>query len=180
MLRTAALASPAPSNVGAPGLPTRLLAAVRANALDRAVGDGEDPARSRPLARRAAHLTSPRHRVRLAEGVERLARSASSRSRSVVGGEPRALSANRDRLAELAALLRDGAPVDAAGVARLRLLLTDPCSPAHAGDAAALAGALDGARRAMVGYPEASPATDTGPARGHTSSRQSVSDRSTS
>ncbi len=30
--------------------------------------------------------------------------------------------------------MRDGAPVYAAGVARLRLLLNDPCSPARAGD----------------------------------------------
>lgn len=165
MLRTAALPTPTSSKVGAPGLPTRLLAAVRANALDRAVVDGEDPARSRPLALRVAQLTSLRHRSRLAEGVERLVGSASSPSRSVVGGDARALRANRDRLTELAELLRDGAPVYAAGVARLRLLLTDPSSPAHAGDAVALSGALEGTRRAMSGHPTAASAADPGPAR---------------
>ncbi|HTQ69265.1 MAG TPA: hypothetical protein VMI13_11300 [Solirubrobacteraceae bacterium] len=143
---------PAPLKVGVGALGSRLLGPVRADSLDRAAVEGADPSHSLFLAGRAARLTSMRHRLRLAEGVERLAASGSSRCRSVVGGNAAALSANRDRLAELAALLRDGTPVYAAGVARLRLLLTDPCSPAHAGDAAALTAALDVARRAMAGH----------------------------
>ena len=131
----------------------RLVSALRADSLDRALAAGRDPTCSYALTLRAARLTSMRRRSQLAAGIDRLATSGAVPRRSVVAGPAAAVSANRDRLVGLAALLRCGGPLYAAGVARLRLLLTDPASPAHVGDAAALAGALDAAGRALAGHP---------------------------
>ncbi len=145
----------APVRAGVAVSGARLVSALRADSLDRALVAGRDPTSSHALTLRAARLTSMRRRSQLAAGIDRLATSGAVPGRSVVAGPVAAVSANRDRLMGLAALLRGGAPLYAAGVARLRLLLTDPASPAHVGDATALAGALDAAGRALAGHPTA-------------------------
>ncbi len=95
-----------------------------------------------------------RRRSQLAAGIDRLATSGAVPRRSVVAGPAAAVSANRDRLMGLAALLRGGAPLYAAGVARLRLLLTDPASPAHVGDAASAGGSARRRRSRPRGAPD--------------------------
>ena len=155
MRRVSAPQTLRPLRVGAFRPGALLLSALRADSLDRALVAGHDPACSSALTLRAARLTSRRRRSQLAAGIDRLAAPAMARRRSVLAGPVAAVSANRDRLCSLAALLRGGTPLYAAGVARLRLLLTDPTSPAHVGDAAALAGALDAAGRALAGHPAA-------------------------
>ena len=136
---------------GAQPFGTRLAAALRAASLDRALADGADPAGSRALTMRAARLTSKRQRLRLAEGIERLSVSPTPGRSPIIGGDPDAMRANRGRLSELAGLLRADTPLRAGGVASLRLLLADPCSPAHVGDAAAVTEALGVARHSMEG-----------------------------
>ncbi len=145
----------APVRAGVAVSGARLVSALRADSLDRALVAGRDPSCSHALTLRAARLTSMRRRSQLAAGIDRLTTSGATPSRAVVAGPAAAVAANRDRLVGLAALLRGGAPLYAAGVARLRLLLTDPASPAHVGDAATLAGALDAAARALAGHPTA-------------------------
>jgi hypothetical protein len=59
-----------------PAPSARLVARVRAAALDRALLAGADPARSSQLAARAHALTSPRSRAAAADGLERWLSSA--------------------------------------------------------------------------------------------------------
>jgi hypothetical protein len=63
-----------------PGALARLEARLRAVALDQAIAAGADPASSPARARRAASLTSPRTRLRLAAALAKL-----SPSRTVAG-----------------------------------------------------------------------------------------------
>ncbi len=102
----------------------KLMARLRARSLDRALIDGADPAESTLLAAHARRLASPRTREDLADALERLAR-LDTRRKFAVFPHPCAVGANTAGLKELAARLRDPAPVYSAGVARLRRLVSD-------------------------------------------------------
>ncbi len=135
-----------------PGRLARLTARVRAHSLDRELIAGADPAGSPQLAARAAQLTSARTRAQIAAGLERLVEVAQGPQRrwSAVSPHGPAL-ANAATLRELAALLREDAPLYARGVAILDRLLSDGSGPAYRGSLEQLAGALGEARAAVDG-----------------------------
>lgn len=124
----------------APGPAARLLARTRARALDRALAAGTGADGSSLLALRAARLTSPRARARVADHLDRLLAAAEAPpSRRRVQPRRTAVLAEAAQLRDTAALLRRPAPVYARGVALLTLLLADGTGPAYA---AAREGAL--------------------------------------
>jgi hypothetical protein len=136
-----------------PGALARAIAHLRGTGLDRQLAAGADPAESRVLAARAAQLTATSRRARIAEGIERLARSPQRRHRRFeVVPSHAAVGMNQDRLLELAAWLRQDRPLYARGVAAVRLLLVDGRGPVYTdpyGDA--LARELDAAQAALAG-----------------------------
>jgi hypothetical protein len=129
----------------------RLLAAgltrLRWRALDHALADGADASSSTALAARARHLARPETRVRLAESVRAVILAAGGPppmpSSRIPPSRPEATAA-RLELAAIEARLRSEAPVDARGLARLELLLTDGGGPLYSPDhPAALSTELD-------------------------------------
>jgi hypothetical protein len=121
-----------PARLFRPGLATRLAARLWAASLDQELADGADPAECPQLAARAAYLTCPETRARLAAIVERFVTAAELPARAgrvhpARGG----VRANRERMLELAARLRDDAPVYARGVAEAKLMLSDGAGPAY-------------------------------------------------
>src|SRR6185295_5178707 len=117
-----------------PGLLVRAQARIRGRPLDRALADGEDPASSRVLTRRAAWLTSPKNRRSLGRSIDRLLEPRRKRLEASPAIQPhrRELAAARLQLARVAALLEVDEPVYAQGVARVQLLLTDGGSALYA------------------------------------------------
>jgi hypothetical protein len=116
----------------APGRATRLLARLRQTELDRALAAGADPDSSPQIAARAAQLTSPGARARIADGLERLAGAADAPAGRVRVLPSRvAVRANRAALLELADVLRGGAPLYARGLATLASVITDGTGAAY-------------------------------------------------
>ena len=151
-----------------PGRVARLIARLRAGALDRALIDGADPASSPQLAARAASLTSPRFRELLAAGLERLVLVAEGPTRRWwVASHRGPVVANARELHELAALLRGGSLLYARGMAILGELLSDGAGPAYLGEADRLSDELTRARIALDGGAAAAPRTEAarGPSR---------------
>jgi len=135
-----------------PGALARIAAHVRPGSLDRALIAGGDADGSAALAARAATLTSRRTREHIAEGLERALRDAHGPMRrwsAVAPGSP--LLANVAAVRELAALLRDDAPLHARGIAILNQLLTDGSGPAYRGQPQDAARLLREAQAAMLG-----------------------------
>jgi hypothetical protein len=132
------------------GRVTRLAAWARSGSLDRELIAGATVAGSARLAARAAHLTAPRTRALIADGLERLLQAAQGPQRrwSAVGrGDP--LRANAAEIDELAALLRGTTPLRARGIAILSELLSDGTGPAYGGACKDLAHKLHEARVAL-------------------------------
>lgn len=135
-----------------PGALARLLARTRARTLNDALVAGADPASSRALAARAQQLTSPGTRAALAQGLDRLLRSAQSGpGRWRVCPRRDTVCANASALGELASLLAGTSPLYARGVAALEQLVSDGTGAAYRGDAEALARRLEECRAAMTG-----------------------------
>jgi hypothetical protein len=113
----------------------RLRARLHAPALDRELASGTAPWRSPLHAARALALTSDRSRLGLARSLERLveqAQCARSQSRGAVIYPCReqvmdALPA----VLNIAGRLRCADPIDARGMARLKLLLSDGSGPCY-------------------------------------------------
>jgi hypothetical protein len=121
-----------PARLFGPGARTRLAARLWGASLDRALAEGADPAHCPRLAARAAHLTCRATRAKLAGTVERFVLAAElpasgGRVRPARGG----VRANRAQMLELAARLRDDAPVYARGIAECKLMLRDGTGPAY-------------------------------------------------
>jgi hypothetical protein len=125
-------AAATPARLFCPGVGTRVVARARAAALDQALADGADPTECPRLAARAADLTAPSNRRRLAATVERFV-AAAGLPRQLVTIQParRAILANRGALLELASVLRGQAPVYARGLAQLTLALRDGAGPLY-------------------------------------------------
>jgi hypothetical protein len=121
-----------PARLFGPGVTTRLAARLSADTLDRALAAGADPTECPRLAARAAHLTCPHTRARLAGTVERFLQAAElPTSRSRVHPARGGVRANRALILELVARLREDAPVYARGVAACELMLRDGTGPAY-------------------------------------------------
>jgi hypothetical protein len=134
-----------------PGAIARLAALARAHSLDRELAAGADPASSEQLAARAARLTSARNRRQLAEGLERLERTARGPQRRWWAMADRAhVIDNAEQIGDLVELLRADTPLYAPGIALVRELLGDGNGPAYHGGAATLATRLREARAAMM------------------------------
>jgi len=123
-----------PGGACGPGLLVRAQARIRGRSLDRALSDGENPASSRMLTRRAAWLTSPKNRRSLGRSIDRLLEPRPKRLRPslAIQSHRGELAAARLQLARVAALLEIDEPVYARGVARVQLLLTDGGSALYA------------------------------------------------
>ncbi|MHB8233555.1 MAG: hypothetical protein ACYDHT_02775 [Solirubrobacteraceae bacterium] len=134
------------------GAPVRLLARLRARALDRALLAGADPTQSRQLAARVQALTSPRSRAATADGLERwlsAAHGATSARRLL---PPRALALdNASEARAILSLLRGSVPLYAHGIALLASLLSDGTGPAYVGESDVLARLLGEVRATMAG-----------------------------
>jgi hypothetical protein len=113
----------------------RVRARVRRTALDAALIAGADPWASPELMVRAAALTTPEERRKVALGLETLVRCAEhGRSLSrYLSVRERAVLREREALEELVRRLRGAPPVPAGVVAQLEWLLWNGCSPAYAG-----------------------------------------------
>ncbi len=121
-----------PARLFGPGVTTRLAARLSADALDRDLAAGADPTDCPRLAARAAHLTCPATRARLAGTVERFVRAAElPATRGHVHPARGGVRANRALMLELVARLREDAPVYARGVAACQLMLRDGTGPAY-------------------------------------------------
>jgi hypothetical protein len=133
--------------LSAPALPRRrlrrryqpsawLLAHVLAPWIDRELAQGVASWRSPAHAERALQLTTSRRRRTLAAGLERLVKHAQQpigqfRHSAVI---PPCREQVREALPLILAItsqLRDGAPVDARGVARLEAVITDGAGPCY-------------------------------------------------
>lgn len=111
-----------------------LLAHWHADTLDRALAAGVGPYSDALLTVRAEQLTSPRSRRRLAGGLARLRREDAAGLddwTAAVAPDRHEVAAAGLEIAALQRRLRDGARVDAAGMAMLRRLLTDGSSPLY-------------------------------------------------
>jgi hypothetical protein len=112
----------------------RLLAHLRALRLDRQLAAGVVPWHSKLHAVRSLQLTSDRSRRALACSLEHLVEHADGPPvhwRSAVPPCRPQVSEARPVILAIAARLRATAPVDARGMARLRLLLTDGAGPCY-------------------------------------------------
>jgi hypothetical protein len=111
-----------------------LLARWHADTLDRALAAGAGPYAGALITVRAQQLTTARSRRRLAGGLARVRRDAVdelSGFTAVVAPDRHEVAAAAPEIAALERRLRDGERVDAAGVAMLRLLLTDGSGPLY-------------------------------------------------
>jgi hypothetical protein len=112
------------------------MAHLRAASLDRQLAQGVAPWHSSRHAARALQLTSSRARTALARSLERLVEQAEEpptprRSAVIEPCRPQVREA-RPIMLTTALRLRAGAPVDARGMARLKLLLSDGAGPCYA------------------------------------------------
>lgn len=109
-----------------PSALVRVAARLRRGTLDQMLVAGADPAASRVIAARTAQLGHRSTRARLADGLERLARSADEpRGRSRILPSHATVLRNRSDLLELAGTLRSDVPLYARGLALLNVILTD-------------------------------------------------------
>jgi hypothetical protein len=116
-------------------LAARLNARLHAPTLDRELASGIAPWRSPPHAARALQLTGDRNRRGLARSLERLVENAQcgrrqSCSAVVYPCREQVLEA-LPSLLTVAGQLRSAAPIDARGVARLSILLSDGSGPCY-------------------------------------------------
>jgi hypothetical protein len=111
----------------------RLVARVRASALDHELAAGASPESTVPLAVHAGRLCEPAQRLLLARSLTRIvaASDAPVRSRLKAPISRRAVQQARPELAALAGRLSASGPVDVHGVARVRTLLADGTGPLY-------------------------------------------------
>ena len=143
-----------PRALGGPPLPhlsARVIARVRATALDQQLARGVVPWLSPVHAARAVQLTSRRKRAALARALENLLDEADSpptppsAAITPCAGQVRAA---RAEMLSIGAKLRSGSPVNCRGMAKLRALLCDGGGPCYQQvHATALALALDDVSR---------------------------------
>jgi hypothetical protein len=117
-----------------PGLRLALSVWWRAAELDRRLADGEDPWGDDALALRAQRITTPRHRARLASGLDGALRSAGAArpgfTAAIRPHSPDVLEAGA-LIAMIERRLRDGEPAAPRGVAIVGWLLIDGNSPLY-------------------------------------------------
>ena len=136
---------------------TRAWARLHTSQLDRALAAGASPDSSAALSLRARALIGATARRDLARSIRRLVEAARHPFNPLTHSMPmcrRKAVASADTLLELADRLTTGVPVDARGVAMLRLLLIDGGGPIYHRPAA---NDLDPALAAVIAALEPSP-----------------------
>jgi hypothetical protein len=105
----------------------RLVARLRASALDDALIEGASPESSVPLALHAQHVSAPTQRRLLACSLRRIVAAAEAQTPRHRGAplNREAVRRARSGIESLADRLASDEPVDARGVARVRALLSD-------------------------------------------------------
>jgi hypothetical protein len=117
-----------------PRLHVRLLARMRAAAIDRELAGGALPWCSQLHAARGVQLTSIRSQKALAGSLERLLAHAESPAAPLRAAVPPCIEqvrAARSQILSIGARLRSGAPADCRGIAKLRVLLSDGAGPCY-------------------------------------------------
>jgi hypothetical protein len=114
-----------------PGLAARVRARMRHRLLDHELSDGANPAECPEWAARAVELTKRSSRERAAEELEQLIRFGEQSHRVKLGPHPAAARVNREGLEQIAALLREDAPLYVRGLARLQVVLSDGAGPVY-------------------------------------------------
>jgi hypothetical protein len=111
----------------------RLVARLRAGALDRQLAGGVAPETGGALTLRARALIGPRARAALARQLRRVVSDAHGEHLWLARIAPRRreVLATADALILLADRLAAPGPVDVRGVAQVRMLLTDGCGPLY-------------------------------------------------
>ena len=111
----------------------RVVARIRASALDHELAAGASPESTVPLAVHASRLCEPAQRLLLARSLTRIvaASDAPERSRLKAPICRRAVQRARPQLAALTGRLSASGPVDVHGVARVRTLLADGTGPLY-------------------------------------------------
>jgi hypothetical protein len=134
------------------GLRERVKARLRSGSLDEALVRGASPESSAELALHARQVASPAGRQLLAQGLRRVVALADApdTGRRAVPIASSAVRRARNQLEALAARLASEGPVDARGVARIRVLLSDGSGPLYRPSAPGrLRGELVAARSAL-------------------------------
>jgi hypothetical protein len=111
----------------------RLVARLRASALDHELAAGASPDSTVPLAVHAGRLCEPAQRLLLARSLTRIVAASDEPARSRLKAPicRRAVQQARPELAALAGRLSASGPVDVHGVARVRTLLADGTGPLY-------------------------------------------------
>jgi hypothetical protein len=116
------------------GARTRLATQLRSRQLDRALASGSSSDASSTLSLRARSLISVSGRAALARLIRRLVEDAHDPLNPLTPGVPfcrRKILTSAQLLEELADRLTSAGPVDARGVAQIRVLLTDSHGPVY-------------------------------------------------
>jgi hypothetical protein len=139
-------------DLGNPSVLARLQARIFAAQFDRQIEAGVIPAPGSPLAAHAKRLTSVRERESLARAFRRVADS-NDRRPTIVDLRVPVLSDRvhecRDVIDDITLRLHSPRPVQAKGMARLRLLLSDGTGPLYFEGQGSLAGQVRGALAAL-------------------------------
>jgi hypothetical protein len=136
----------AEADVRAPLL-VRLLAQLLAGRYDREIEDGISPLPGSPLAVHGARLVSARERDDLADALRLIVRDADVTRGPFTSRIPvhsAAVHHAAQAIDDVCDRLADPFPVNARGMARLRIVLSDGCGPLYRSGAGTLAAALRG------------------------------------
>lgn len=142
----------APVELGNPTFGARLLARMFAAKFDRQVEEGAIPTPGSPLAAHIARLTSVREREHVARAFRRVLQSGERSQVAVdlrVPALPHRVNECRDMIDDITLRLHSPRPVEAKGMARLRLLLSDGTGPLYFEGQGSLAGQARGALAAL-------------------------------
>jgi hypothetical protein len=139
-------------DLGNPSVAARLQARLFAAKFDRQIEDGVVPTPGSPLAAHVMRLTSVRERESLARAFRRVAQSGERRP-TVVDLRIPVLSSRvlecKDVIDDITLRLHSPRPVQAKGMARLRMLLSDGTGPLYFEGQGSLAGRVRGALAAL-------------------------------
>lgn len=134
MSATAHLPRFAPSHPPRDGYLTRLRLRLRRDALDRRIAAGEDPHADADLDRRAAQLTEPDTRRRIAASIDRVIDEAAGPPAPLSSKVPLARGAIvtcAPRLCQIAGRLEGNGALAARGVAQAAMLVREGDSPLY-------------------------------------------------
>lgn len=134
MSATAHLTGLAPSRPPRDGYLARLRLRLRRDGLDRRIAAGEDPRGDADLGRRAAQLTEPDTRLRIAATIDRLIDDAAgppARFSSKVPLARGAIVNCAPRLCQIAGRLEGNGAVAARGIAQAAMLVREGDSPLY-------------------------------------------------